>query len=155
MDPGNISIDNLLLELRGKPAWGLVRTFGSMFFLEIGNPMPRSDTKKVHGEWHILVELCHWRVESQNATLAGSDDEQELIDYTFTNLELGSIETVAVSSTSHDLRIIFSSGIRLSTFSATAAATNDKSTQWQIYCPDDNVWIAKADGSLANESVFA
>ena len=81
-------------------------------FLEMGNPVPRSDTKEVHGQWHALVELCHWRVESQQAMLVGSDDEQELIDGTFANLKLGSIDTANVSSPSHDLRIIFSSGIR-------------------------------------------
>jgi hypothetical protein len=155
MVPGDISIDNFLLELRGKPAWGLVRTFGSMFFLEIGKPMPRNGVKKIHGEWHALFEMCHWRVESQQAMLVGSDDEQELIDATFADLKLGSIDSANVSSPSHDLRIIFSSGIRLSTFLATAVDSKDESAHWQIYCPDGNVWIAKADGSLSNENVFA
>jgi hypothetical protein len=90
-------IESTFQSLNGKPAWGLTRTHGSMFFLEIGQPLPRSGEKKVHGEWHFLVEVCHWRIEARNSVLIGSDDEQELIDNTFVNLELGHVESVAAS----------------------------------------------------------
>jgi hypothetical protein len=91
-------IESTFQSLNGKPAWGLTRTHGSMFFLEIGLPLPRSGEKKVHGEWHFLVEMCHWRIETQNSILTGSDDEQELIDSSFARLELGHVESVTASS---------------------------------------------------------
>jgi hypothetical protein len=143
-----------LLDLKGKPAWGLVRSYGSMFFLEIGEPLPKIGEKRVHGEWHCLVEMCHWRIDTRSAMLIGSDDEQELIDRTFAHLDLGFIESVEASSPSYDLRIAFSSGIRIGTFLATSAPKQDW-TQWQLFTPDDNVWIVDATGSLLHKSANA
>jgi hypothetical protein len=143
-----------LSDLRGKPAWGLVRSYGSMFFLEIGEPLPRIGEKRVHGEWHCLVEMCHWRIDTQSAMLIGSDDEQELIDSTFAHIELGYIETAEASPPSHDLRLAFSSGVRIGTFWATAAPKQEW-TQWQLYGPDDNIWIVDATGSLLHKSANA
>ena len=57
------SISQALHHLNGRPAWGLTRTHGSMFFLEVGNPKLRPGEKKQHGEWHFLFEMCHWRFE--------------------------------------------------------------------------------------------
>jgi hypothetical protein len=146
-------IESTFRSLNGKPAWGLTRTHGSMFFLEIGNPLPRSGEKKVHGEWHFLVEMCHWRLETPNSVLLGSDDEQELIDSRFVHLELGYVESVEAASPSHDLRVVFSSGIRFITFT-TSVAAKEQWKQWQLYAPDDNVWIADASGGLAQRNAY-
>jgi hypothetical protein len=154
MNDEKVTIQDVLLNLKGKPAWGFVRTHGSMFFLEMGKPLPRVGEKKVHGEWHFLVEMCHWRIETHDSILIGSDDEQELIDSSFFNLELGHIESAAAPSPSHDLHIVFSSGIRLSTFT-TSAAAKEQWKQWQLYTPDDNVWIADASGCLAQRNAYA
>ncbi len=148
------TIESTFQSLNGKPAWGLTRTHGSMFFLEIGKPLPRLNEKKVHGEWHFLVEMCHWRLETQNSILLGSDDEQELIDSCFAHLELGDVESVTALSPSHDLHIGFSSGIRFTTFT-TSAAAKEQWKQWQLYGPDDNVWIADASGRLAQRNAYA
>jgi hypothetical protein len=148
------TIESTFHSLSGKPAWGLTRTHGSMFFLEIGSPLPRSGEKKVHGEWHFLVEMCHWRLETPTSVLLGSDDEQELIDSNFADLELGHVESVTAASPSHDLHIIFSSGIRFTTFT-TSVAAKEQWKQWQLYCPDDNVWIADASGGLVQRNAYA
>lgn len=137
-----------------KPAWGLTRTHGSMFFLEIGQPLPRIGEKKVHGKWHFLIEMCHWRIETQNSVLIGSDDEQELIDNTFANLELGHVKSVTASLPSHDLHIVFSSGICLNTFT-TSGAAKDQWKQWLLYGPDDDVWVTDASGSLTLRNAHA
>ena len=146
-------IDSTLQALTGKQAWGTTRTHGSMFFLEIGQPLPRGKEKKVHGEWQFLVEMCHWRIETEDSVLAGSDDEQELIDDAFANLELGHVESVTALSPSHDLEIVFSSGIRLRTFT-TSSAAKGQWKQWQLYCPDDNVWTADASGGLSQRNSY-
>ncbi len=148
------SFQRTLLSLRCRPAWGLVRTHGSMFFVEIGDPLPRADDKKVHGEWHFLVEMCHWRIDMQDAVLAGSDDQQAKIDSSFALLRLGAIENIDALAPSRDLHVSFSSGIRLTTFSATAAP-EEQWSQWQLYGPDDNVWIAEGDGSLHYKNAYS
>ncbi len=154
MSQENYPICSTFDALPGKRAWGLTRTHGSMFFLEIGEPLPRRGEKKVHGEWHFLVEVCHWRIEDAGSLLVGSDDPQELIDTTFSGIELGSLAEVSVSLPAHDLLIVFSSGLRLTTYGTSAAARNEW-TQWQLYSPDDNVWVANASGELMQVNAYA
>lgn len=151
---GEYTIESTFRSLSGRPAWLLTRTHGSMFFLEIGSPMQRSGEKKVHGEWHFLVEVCHWRFDTSTSVLLGSDDEQELIDSEFARFDLGSIESATATSSSHDLHIVFSSGIHFSTFT-TSVAGKKQWTQWQLYCPDDYVWIADASGQLSQRNAHA
>jgi len=154
MSRENPSIQNTLDMLPGKRAWGLTRTHGSMFFLEIGKPLPRREEKKVHGEWHFLVEVCHWRIEIDSSLLVGSDDSQELIDRTFAGSDLGSIVEASATLPAYDLYIVFSSGLRLTTFGTSAASRNEW-TQWQLYGPDDNVWVANASGELLQTNAYA
>jgi hypothetical protein len=130
-----------LSTLKGKPAWGLVRTHGSMFFLELGTRVERAAGKGSHGEWHFLVEMCEWRFETDQSTLVCSDDDQEFIDATFRTLELGIVDSAEASGPSHDLTIAFSTGIRLRTFFASAAATGEW-INWIFFCPGDRSWRA-------------
>ncbi len=148
------SISSSFAMLPGKRAWGLTRTHGSMFFLEVGEPLPRRGERKVHAEWHFLVEVCHWRIEDASSLLVGSDDSKELIDKTFSGTELGWVLEAKASLPAHDLQIIFSSGLRLTTF-GTSAVAKDEWTQWQLYSPDDNVWIANASGELVQVNAYA
>jgi hypothetical protein len=140
----DVSINAGLNALKNQPAWGLNRTVGSMFFLEIGQPRPRTG-RKTHGEWHFLIEMCHWRIETNHVLIVGSDDDQKFIDDKFASLELGKVEEAQSLGPSYDLRLVFSSGIRLITFS-TAAAANDE-PQWLFFCPDENAWRLTA-GSI-------
>jgi hypothetical protein len=142
-----------LFGLKGKSAWGLSRSYGSMFFLEIGQALRREGEQKVHGEWHFLIEMCYWRLDAPSEPLVGSDDVQELIDSSFADLNLGSIEVAEVSFPGHDLHILFSSGIRLNTFSA-GAATEDEGTQWTLYTPREDVWMVDACNNLIHKSAY-
>lgn len=143
----DLSIHNDLANLRGKPAWGLVRTHGSMFFLEIGGSVLRPGGLKAHGEWHFLIEMCQWRLETQESILVGSEDDQELIDDSFGRITLGVIESVDVTPPCHDLTVVFSTGVRLKTFFTSGAAKNEW-TNWIFYCPDDRAWEAHGIGQL-------
>jgi hypothetical protein len=145
---GGTTISDALLRLRGKPGWGTVRTHGSMFFLEIGDSLLRKGHKP-HGEWHFLIECCHWRFETSDKVLVGSEDDQQFIDATFEKLNLGTVEIAQVSDPSHDLLISFSSGARFRTFSTSAEAT-DQWTQWLLYGPkdEDYAWVSDGGGNV-------
>jgi hypothetical protein len=142
-----LNIRYALSSLSGKSGWGLVRTHGSMFFLELGNPISRVSQIKRHGEWHVLVELCHWRFETADSVLVGSEDDPAFIDATFDSLELGSVDDAEVLTPSHDLQINFSSGIQLKTFT-TSKEAKDQWTQWHLFGPDEHVWISDGGGNL-------
>ena len=138
-------------KLTGLPAWGLVRTYGSMFFLEIGSPLPRSGEKKVHGEWHFLVEMCAWRIEARDGILISSENEPAYIDSRFRSLELGQVTSANVQSPSYDLDVSFTSGLLLKTMFS-VASPGDRWTQWQLYGPDDYVWAVDEKGVLVYEN---
>jgi hypothetical protein len=140
-----LSIHHDLSNLQGKPAWGLVRTHGSMFFLELGGSILRPGGLKAHGEWHFLIEMCQWRFDTKESILVGSEDDREFIDASFRRMELGVIERVEVTPPCHDLTLVFSSGIRLKTFFVSSAA-KDEWTNWIFYCPADRAWETHGGG---------
>jgi hypothetical protein len=143
------SIQSALSRLSGKPAWKAVRNHGSIFFLEIGEPFTKQGLPTIHGEWHFLIECCHWRFETFERVLVGSEDAQQFIDSIFESLHLGSVERAEVMTPSHDLLIKFSSGIRFATFSTSAEATNQW-TQWLLYGPpgENYAWVSDGGGNI-------
>jgi hypothetical protein len=136
-----------LSHLVGRSAWGLRRDLGSIFFLELGEPLARIGQLKPHGEWHLLIQLCHWRFETPESVLVGSEDDQTFIDATFASLKLGSVETAEVLPPSQDLQISFSSGVRFKTFTTSKEATNQWN-QWHLFGPDEYVWISDGGGHV-------
>jgi hypothetical protein len=141
------NISEALLRLIGNSAWEVKRTHGSMFFLEIGTPISRSGQTRAHGEWHFLFECCHWRFETDDIIVVGSEDDQAFIDQTFANLSLGVVKKAEVSRPSHDLRIEFSTGVRFLTFSTSSEAT-DQWTQWLLYGAGEYAWISNGGGHV-------
>ena len=143
------SIQSALKRLIGKRAWGLRRDVGSIFFLQIGEPVARPGLPRLHGEWHFLIEECPWRFETTNEVLVGSEDEQGFIDGVFQELVLGSVERAEVFSPSHDLVVEFSSGASFRTFTWSSKATNEW-TQWILYGPPDEryTWASDAGGNI-------
>lgn len=139
-------------KLVGKPAWGLTRTLGSMFFLEIGNRLLPNERNNVHGEWHFLIEMCHWRIEADDRIIVGSDDEQTMIDDIFSRTTLGMISSARAVMPSHELNIAFDSGIVLRTFLATGAPS-DETTQWFLFLPGDNVLRANVAGAIEMKGI--
>jgi hypothetical protein len=134
----------------GGAAWGLNRSHGSMFFLEIGEPIKRVGQVKSHGQWHFLVEECHWRFEKQGAVLVGSEDDQVFIDSVFESIELGSLIRSELLHPSNDLQIDFSNGIRFRTFSTSAKAT-DQWNQWIFFGPEGYSWVSDGGGNIKCE----
>jgi hypothetical protein len=145
-------------DLIGKPAWGLSRTTGSMFFLEIGKShereisiKKREKLKVSNGDWHFLIEMSSWRFESRNEVIIGSNDEPTIIDGCFERLDLGTIENISVSTPANDLHILFSSDIAFESF-RDVGRTKDWSL-WTLFCPNETYWSADAVGSLKNGSI--
>jgi len=123
------------------------RDLGSVFFLEIGDQLLRTGQLRPHGEWHFLVECCHWRFETAQKILVGSEDDQQFIDRIFETLILGLVESAEAVTPSHDLFVRFSSGVEFRTFSTSAEAT-DQWTQWLLYGPEEYTWVSDGGGHV-------
>jgi hypothetical protein len=141
------SIQDALSNLIGKSAWGPTRDVGSIFFLQLGQPQTIPGLRGSYGEWHFLIDCCHWRFETSDKLVVGSEDDQQFIDATFVRLDLGRVEGAEVLIPSHDLNLKFSSGARLKTFSTSAEAA-DQWTQWSLYGPEDYVWVVDGGGNI-------
>jgi hypothetical protein len=142
-----LEIGQALSILNGRKSSGLERTHGSMFFLELGSPILRAGQIKLHGEWHFLIELCHWRFETPESVIVGSEDDPAFIDATFANLKLGVVQKAEIFPPSHDLYLNFSLGVSFKTFTASKEAT-DQWTQWHLFGPGEYVWISDGGGNL-------
>lgn len=140
----------ILPNLTGKVAWGLVRTHGSMFFLEIGSPVIRPGDKRSHGEWHFLFENTTWRFHLNNRII-GSDDDGGIIDSVFAEAELGQIETALLDPEANDVRVRFSTGGILRTFWS-GPNCEEPTVQWMLFGPEDRVWICEGPDSLVERT---
>lgn len=145
------SVEFPFQSLIGKKAWGLTRTYGSMFFLEFGVPTLRPDTKKTHGEWHILVEHCFWRFESNGDVVVSADSEASDIDNIFSDLNLEQVTGGAIENRHGGSSILFSTGVVLKIFPQNQSAENDED-QWTLYGLGRNYYAMAADGSLRKSS---
>jgi len=126
-----------------------------MFFVEIGKPLDRPGQVKTHGEWNFLIEMTEWRFETSESVLVGSDDAPEFIDAKFQGMDLGLIESADVLPPTFDINITFSSGCRLRTFAASALYAREDRKYWMLFCPDDNVWVARTLGGVELRSRYA
>ena len=147
------SVTEHLRELVAKPAWGLVRTVGSMFFLEIGYPIPRLEDKRAHGEWHFLFQNCHWRFERQHdIRMFSSEDDKTLIDKGFESLgaRLGNVDGGDLMPDEEGLRISFTSGLCLQILDAMDPIGEDR---WFLYGPSRSVLVCTLDGNIVQQDL--
>ena len=144
--PTTPDISESLNELRGKKAWGLRRSDGSVFLFDIGNPIP-SVSRRMRGEWGFLFESCDWSFQrSSNQESVSSDDDRELIESAFDSMQLGDIHDADFLASTGVLSLRFSSGLRL-TVSPQETEEDVEATEWLLFTPGDMVW-AKTRSAL-------
>jgi len=140
------SISSYLSGLIGQPAWGLKRTHGSMFFLEIGRPNSYGKTsrgiERVHGDWHFLFELCKWSFWAPDGIRISSQNTPADVDGVFANLELGVVQAAAFNVDTEDLSITFTSGISLRV-SPEEVYIEPDDTEWIFFLPEELAWDKK------------
>jgi hypothetical protein len=139
------AITDLIRALIGKSPWGLRRGVGTFLTMEFGAPENDSSGKVVHGEWHLWLYNCNWRIEARDTVLVSSEYESTTIDLALPRLELDSIRQAEVSNPSLNLSLHFSSGVRLLTISSSAGHDQE---QWMLFMPDGNCLTTFGDGSF-------
>jgi hypothetical protein len=87
-----------------------------------------------HGEWHLWLYMCHWRIEAQGKVLAGSDDSREKIQEALDAAVFNEVQEIQALPPSFDLTIQFDSGAKILTFSSFADEEED---QWLLFTPGD------------------
>jgi len=76
----------------GRPAWNVQQGHGSFLTFEFGEPKleinERNSPDKgirrsayVHGQWHLWIYCCSWRVLQGETQLAWSEDTNDVIGH--------------------------------------------------------------------------
>lgn len=85
------ALSSFVRPVLGLPAWGAKRGYGSFLTFEFGEPRlggaavapARKDDPKsavIHGESHLWIYNCDWRISLEGSALAESEDPAEHID---------------------------------------------------------------------------
>src|SRR6185437_15308565 len=131
MNVKNAEIAEAVLKLSGKTAWGVRLGHGSFLTLEFGKPVVAQQGQS-HGEWHLWLYMCNWRLETNQGVLAGSNDDRETIERALQETPFGAVEVIRAISRSSDLFIRFQSGVDLLSFSSSSSPDEE---QWKLFTP--------------------
>lgn len=130
--------------LLGQKAWGVSLGFGSFLTLEFGQPLPPSkERQKIHGEWHLWLYNCAWRLEEWDKILAASGDERDKIETAIHRLENLTLQSVDLLPPAWDAVFTFEHLVILRLF----ATYSQDYEHWFLYAPDGNV-LAVGPGSF-------
>lgn len=122
--------------LLGQKAWGVSLGIGSFITLEFGNILPRDENHQSnHGEWHLWIYCCGWRLEENNEVLAASEDTRSKLENAVQRLEGLAIESIQRLNSAGDTVFTFEQQIILRTFSI----YSEEFEHWMLYMPDGNV----------------
>ncbi len=83
--------------LKGNTPWGVRLGVGSFLTMEFGRPEANLVGRTAHGEFHLWLYMCSWRIEMGEKIIAGSEDERPAIEAALKNLILGSVEKIELT----------------------------------------------------------
>lgn len=136
-------------DLLEKVPWGVEVVIGTRLSMEFGMEVVRPKHKQAHGEWHLLFQNCHWRIENIEGVLVGSDDAE--LPSAIQSVKFGKVKSIHLAPPSNDLEISFEDNLRLTTF-LTHSKSSPESKQWYLFYPDDSVLIAEGGGRLIRKN---
>ena len=157
-------IQGLFQALYGQPCWHVRQGYGSFLTLEFGQPHleiiePRQVSNKiskkikklfvrrqiyVHGDWHLWVYICDWRILTNGKELANQDSKRRKIRQATAELD-GQILTRVKVKRSLKTIFDFDLGGRIEVWPNTADYDEDVDL-WLLYEWQGNVFVLRADG---------
>ena len=130
-------VKTIISDLIGLNAWGVKLGVGSFITMEFGRPEEESDGP-VHGEWHLWVYCCEWRLEKEGRFLAGSGDTRDVIEAALRKVEGTVLASFEVFDSGLDAVLTFSQDLVLRLF----YIYSDSYEHWMVYLPEGNVLTA-------------
>jgi len=126
--------------------WNVRLGVGSFLTMEFGEAQIHSARreKRVHGQWHLWLQDCVWRIEKGGKIVAGSEDEHDELNKAIYRLEFGALSKAEITEDCLDLDLLFNGDIRLRTFTVHSSGED----QWELFGPDGMVTVAHAGGVL-------
>jgi hypothetical protein len=101
----------------GQKAQGCWLGYGSMLFLEFGEPQPLAESqKRPFGEWGLWCGRILWRIEQGDLVLAGSEDDEPTMESGIEQMNGRILVSGQVSESTGDSRLEFTGHLVLRTF---------------------------------------
>lgn len=112
----------------GRKAQGCWLGYGSVLFLEFGEPQPPNGQKHPSGEWSLWCDQVLWRIEQGDRVLAGSEDERPILKSAIEEINGRILVSGEISTATGDSLLVFSDGLVLRTF----INTTEEDARWHL-----------------------
>ena len=143
-----IEIQAKLQGLLGQKAWGVARGQGSFVTMEFGQPVPPAKANETtHGEWHLWLYGCAWRLEQGDRVVIASEDEQMDIETAIQLLEGRVLQKFDLQTPALDAVLTFENDIVLRLFSVNA----EEMDSWMLFTPEKVITV-EARGQWSYEA---
>ncbi len=124
--------------LLGKKAWGVSLGVGSFITLEFGAKLKNEKVpKRPHGEWHLWITYCAWRLEKGPEVIAASEDPRPELKKKVRCLENLALQSVELTPPALEATFFFEEEIVLRLF----PIYTHEYEHWMLYTPDENVLV--------------
>lgn len=135
--------------LRGKAPWGIRLGHGSFITMEFGRLKEKTPPDRIpHGELHLWLYMCNWRMELRDRVVVGSDDSREAIQEALDSNTFDEVQEVQVLSPSLDLVVQFRSGLKILTLSSSRSGKD----QWWLFTPEGKCLMVHGGGEYIFEN---
>ncbi|HEY9639051.1 MAG TPA: hypothetical protein V6C57_01130 [Coleofasciculaceae cyanobacterium] len=127
--------------LLGEKVWEPKLGHGSFITLEFGKALPSKEVRGrtyTHGEWHLWIYMCVWRLEKGREVLATSEDSHSKIESAIQCLDGLALSSVELTSPNWETIFRFEQEIVIRTFSAYPNDEEDEA-YWMLFTPSGNV----------------
>jgi hypothetical protein len=101
----------------GQQAWNVTLGEGSFITLEFGASRPTTRAgERQHGEWHLWVYCCAWRLDGAEDVLAASEDMRTKLEAAVQHLNGLTLRAVDIRRPALETTLTFDGGIMLHLF---------------------------------------
>lgn len=143
------AIDAIIAPLLGTQAWGASLGYGSLITVEFGASIPDKDSSRPpHGEWHLWVTYCAWRLETESEVMVGSEDTRADIQESIQQINGLPLNSVALTLPALETTFAFEGGVALRLF----PVYTREAEHWQLWVPDGNVLTVGPGSAWSFES---
>jgi hypothetical protein len=160
-------IDDVFRPILGKPCWQVNQGYASFLTFEFGEPRlhiqePRQASKQaseklrkrwarrhifIHGDWHLWVYICDWRILLNDEEIANDTSTRKTIKNALLEID-GQVLTSVTIKKSHISVFEFDLGGKLEIIPN--LVDYEKTDElWLLYEPSGNVFTLRADGKYS------
>ncbi len=134
--------------LLGQKAWNVTRGQGSFVTMEFGQPVPPVKANETtHGEWHLWLYGCAWRLEQGDRVVIASEDDQTNIETAIQLLEGHVLQKFELLTPALDAVLTFEDDIVLRLFSVNV----EEMDSWMLFTPEKVITVG-ASGQWSYEA---